>query len=243
MGIQKATGIVLSSREINESDVLSTILTREQGKRKFIFKGLKKSRKRPIHASEPGTVVQIVYYFKDSREFHVINDFTVMKHYDAFRNDIEKIYCLYYILESVDRTTGFNSDETPVFDLLAAGMDTLSKTEFPAHLAAFFILHLLRLHGILPDMNRCHRCGSVDYRAFSFDTAELTPVCSSCGNAKISLDGSIAIFLKKSTDTRFTDIMPGNYSHEMIINLIYYMTSFMENYFHNEIKSKKFILS
>ena len=138
MEIQKATGIVLSSRTINESDILCNILTREFGKRKFIFKGLKKSRKRPNNVSEPGTVSSILYYFKENKEIHTINEFTIIEQYLNIRNNLTSIYNLYFLVESVDKTTGFNADEEYIFNLLSSGIEALAHTDRPYHLSAFF---------------------------------------------------------------------------------------------------------
>ena len=131
MEIQKSTGIILSSRLFREADILSNILTKEYGKRKFIFKGLNKSKKRAQSAKEPGTILRIVYYFNESRDSYIVNEFDVKKYYFNIRENLEKIYNQYFILEVVEKTTGYNDTMQNVFNLLIAGIDTLSKTDYP----------------------------------------------------------------------------------------------------------------
>jgi recombinational DNA repair protein (RecF pathway) len=48
MEIVKSNGVVLSGAHSGESDSTARVFTGEHGKRNFIFKGLKKSRKRSM---------------------------------------------------------------------------------------------------------------------------------------------------------------------------------------------------
>ncbi len=61
MEIRKAAGLVLHSRQSGEADIVARVLTAEFGKTNFIFKGLKKSKKRSLAAGEPGTLLDLMY--------------------------------------------------------------------------------------------------------------------------------------------------------------------------------------
>jgi DNA repair protein RecO len=112
MEIQKSTGVVLSTGLMGEADRSSRIFTKEYGKRGFIFKGLKKSRTRPQTVTEPGTIVNVVYYYSEKRDLYIVNEFSIFKHYSEIRKDLAKIYTLFFILEITEKTTAL-SDPKP----------------------------------------------------------------------------------------------------------------------------------
>ena len=154
MEIQKSTGIVLSSKTFGESDYLVKIYTREYGKRNFVFKGLKKSKKRSPLITEPGTIAKLVYYFHEDKALHTVNEFEVSGHSNQVRDDLKKILLLYFLVETTEKTCGFNDCNQSIFNLLVAGLDTLNDTPHIEHLSVFYLIHLLKLNGILPNFSR-----------------------------------------------------------------------------------------
>ncbi len=134
MEIQKTTGIILSSRSAGEADVLCSILTREFGKRKFSFKGLKKSKRRSRSAADHGTILKLVYYYHENRDIHIVNEFHIDSDCTELRDDLNKIFHLCYLLEVTDKTTAFDDKNNYSFELLSAAIDTLKKTDFLTNL-------------------------------------------------------------------------------------------------------------
>jgi DNA repair protein RecO (recombination protein O) len=242
MEIQKTTGIVLYSRHIGEADMLCRIYTRDHGKRSFIFKGIKKSKSRSHAVTEPGTIADILYYFHDNREFQVINEFKIQAHYPEIRSQLDKILHLYYMLEIIDKTTGFNDPNTSIYNLISAGIEMLSQTDYVENLSVFFTLHLLRTHGTLPDFTRCKICGKKNYSPFTIDTGDFLTVCSLCrpvkGGSRILLSAETADYIIQSLEKKFNTIPNKQYDAGNLLHLLFYLSLFIENYFHIEIKSK-----
>lgn len=247
MEIQKATGVVLYSRHTGEADMLCRIYTREHGKRSFIFKGIKKSKSRSHAVTEHGTIADIIYYFHENRDFQVINEFKVQTHYPDIRNHLAKILHLYYILEIIDKTTGFNDPNAGIYNLLSAGIDTLSQTDHIVNLSVFFTLHLLRIHGTLPDFTHCKICEKKIHSTFTIDTADFHPVCSSCrpvkSDNKLLLTAGAADYIIQSLEKKFNAIAHEKYNAEDLSHLLFYLSLSIENYFHIEIKSKGMIFA
>jgi DNA repair protein RecO (recombination protein O) len=245
MEIQKTTGIVLSSKKTGESDYICPIFTRDFGKRDFVFKGLQKSRKRPQIVSESGTTVNIIYYYHESRNSFIVNDFQILKDTNDLRSDLKKIYLLYYLVNLIEKTTGYNDKNIPVYSLLAAGIDQISKEEHHGHLSVFFALHLMKLHGILPDFFRCKTCGGAE-SDFYLDTFDFHPVCSTCRESvrskTIFLNRMIKKFIHESLSNKFTSINHSYYPSDNITNFLFSLTLFIENYYHIEIKSKDMLI-
>ncbi len=245
MEIQKATGIVLYSRAAGEADMWSRIFTREYGKRNFIFKGIKKSKTRSRAVTEPGTVAEILYYYHEDREYQVVNEFRIGAHTSGIRDDLSRIWRLYFLLETSDKTTGFNDPNPRLYNLLAAAVDTLAHAGSGIALPLFYALHLLRLHGILPDFERCRVCGRTDFETFTIDPSDLLPVCVSCAGEKgrnsLTLDGTARSFISLSMRRKFSALPHAQFSEEGLMQLLFYITLFIEHYFHVEIKSKSMI--
>jgi DNA repair protein RecO (recombination protein O) len=242
MEIQKATGIVLYSRRSGEADVTARIFTREYGKRTFIFKGLKKSRTRPLSAAEPGTVLDLVYYFHENRDYQVVNELKVSSRRDHVHDDLARIYHLCYMLELIDRTTGTGDPAVPLFNLLAAALDMLSSSPHTVSLSVFFTLHLMRMHGILPDLAACGACGRRDYEQFAFDFQHFRVVCESCAQqharGKRLQSALLRDYLMRAPTTRFGEMTHDAPTEDELADLLFFLALFVENYFRIELKSK-----
>jgi DNA repair protein RecO (recombination protein O) len=251
MEILKTTGIALSSHESGEADIICNYFTRDFGKRRFVFKGLKKSKKRSHSATEPGALANLMYYYRKDRDSFIVNDVAMGRYHASIRNDLRKIFHLYFVLDAVDKTCGYEMADEAIFKLLEAGIDVLAKTEHPAHLSAFFILHLLKHHGILADAGACKMCGLERTGFFTLDILDLRPVCASClKNGKngpkhrsAMMSGSMRDYMRVSMQQRYRDIDTGIYREDDILDLLFSMSLFIENYFHTELKSKSFIFS
>ena len=247
MEIQKSTGVVLSSRQVGEADFFCTMFTKEFGKRDFVFKGLQKSKKRPQIVSEPGTTANLIYYFHDQKISYIVNEYNIIKHDINIRNNLKTIYLLYYVLSLIEKTTGYNDINKSVFELTAAGIDNIAGTEHPEHFSVFFALHLLRLHGILPDFNACKICGSPDNSAFLVDSFDFHSVCSNCAGTVKSkifpLKRSAKNFINESLCKKFSAIDHSNYPSDCILDLLFAVTLFIENYYHVEIKPMQLLMN
>jgi DNA repair protein RecO len=251
MEIVKSTGIVLSSQVYGESDIACNFYTRDAGKRKFVFKGLKKSNRRSRSATEPGAVASVIYYYRDDRDSYIVNQCDVEKYFSAITGDLEKIFHLYFMLECVDRTCGYNIADEAIYTLLLAGLDALAKTPYPAHCSLFFLLHLLHNHGVLSDVDFCKSCGSGDFPQFILDTSDLRPVCISCsrhssldaGRRMPYLPETMLACLRQFLSEKYASISMADYEKKHVLDVLFNISLFVEDYFHTELKSKSFIFS
>ena len=242
MEIQKSLGIVLYSRRLGEADMCARIYTRESGKRCFVFKGLRKSKTRPHAATEPGTLLNLVYYQHEEREYQVVNEFRIEAHCGALREDLERIAHLYFLLEMVDRTSAPNDPHPQLYALLKGALEELGRTDYTAHLSVFFCIHLLRRLGVLPDLSRCRMCGAREFQSFGFDRGELFAVCGTCAREsrglKIVKSARLGDYLRATLGSRFSATDHSIFQREDALHLLFHLVLFTESYFHVEIKSK-----
>ena len=247
MEIQKTSCVVLSSRLTGEADYFIRVYTKKYGKRDFIFKGLRKSKRRPLIISEPGTIANLIYYFHEEKTSYIVNEYQIYKHYTSIRNSLKKILLLCFLLETAEKTTGFNDKNRSIFDLLVAGIDTLSKTENIEHLSVFFTLHLLKLHGILPDLKRCKICNRDDCSEYKIDNIDFHSVCEKCSkkiqNNTNFFSNRTREYIIQSLATKFFFIDHSSFPAEDALNFLNFISLFIENYFHIEIRSKTLLIS
>lgn len=245
MTLKNSTGIVLSSAIMGEADIRATILCRDEGKKTFVLKGLKKSLKRPQSASEPGTVTKLIYNDNRNKELITAREFSVLKYFHGIRADFNKIAVSALLLELTEKTTGFNHKENKLFELLAAGLTALETTKQPLHLAVFFIIHMIRLHGILPQTQRCSSCGAAEFTHFMLDEHELKLTCSNCVRKKEKLLSQNALdFLSAARAVKFSELeLRSICCDEDMRALLFCLSRFLENYFSIKLHSNNLLLN
>lgn len=245
MEIQKSEAIVLSSRLIGEADLLAQILTKEYGKRTFVFKGLKKSKKRAKSAAEPGTTLNISYYYKEHKNSSIINDFQIVSNLNNIRNNLSHILNLHFIIETVLKTTGENDKQLYLYKLLSAAINTLENTNFPFHLSFFFLIHLIKFHGILPSISHCGNCGTTNINDFKILPEKHIILCSNCARQNNIhshiLEAANYQYIRKCLANKFLTIEHSKISLNNIHQLLFHISLFLEEYFHINLKSKELL--
>lgn len=201
-------------------------------------------------AKEPGAHINLVYYYHPEKNLYIINECTVIEAHREFHEDLNKIYHLSFILECVDKTTAEDNHEGKIFDILLAGIKTLVRTEQYSQFSSFFILHLLKLHGILPPFGECKSCGKIEPAAFHLDGTDLREICSECAPASWSRNNagpcftkSAQAFLKHTMTRKFGDMDRGACPERELHDLLLVLGNFIEQYYHVRLKTKPFVLN
>lgn len=246
MEIRKAHGIVLSSRPTGEADRLVRVYTREYGKNNFVFKGIRKSKKRAMASTEPGTLLNIVYYFNEKKDCYIANEFNIQKQCEQLRGNLEKMFFLFYMLELVDKTTALANPAPRIFDLLNAALNILETTETVTHLVVFFAIHLLRLEGIASHNYYCKTCGRHTFENFAIDPNDLMLICERCASNYVLpylMNKNVLHFLKQAMIVKFSSLDLHLVSKKEMFDLLFVLSLFVEKYFNIELKSKSIIFS
>ena len=238
----KDIGVVLSKKNSGEADHICSIYTKNSGKETFIFRGLKKSTKRPRTASEPGSILNIIYYNGRDGRINTISEFDILKNHSAIRKNSEKIFSLYFILELVDLTTGLSDPNSKIFNLLSAGIETLYNTQNPKHFIIFFTIQYLMLQGVLPDISRCVWCGNNDAKALLIDDEKLRVSCLICtdlNSALVKTKGTE--FMNECVKNKFNKISCENYSDNDIGSGLTTIIRYINHYFSIRLKTESFL--
>ena len=238
----KDTGIVLSRRDSGEADNICTIYTKSAGKECFVFRGLKKSVKRPRTGSEPGTVLDMIYYSGSSGNFNTISEFDILINNSLIRSSGEKIFSLFYILELVERTTGRADSNIGIFNLLSSGIDTLSQTSRVKHFTVFFTIRYLLLQGVFPAALKCSWCGEPGCDKLFIEIPEFRVSCTACSDpGTSSLGGRFIEFINQCVNLKLDRIDCGRYSERDMHLLIIKLIDYIQRYFSIKLKSESML--
>jgi len=242
---EKDTGVVLSKKNSGEADHICSIYTKNSGKEKFIFRGLKKSTKRPRTASEPGSILNFIYYNYNGRDgkINTVSEFNILTNHNAIRKNNEKIFALFYILELVDLTTGLSDPNTKIFNLLSAGIETLYNTQKPRHFIIFFTVKYLILQGVLPDISRCSWCGNNNLKALVIDNNQLRASCLNCTDLKsVLVNNKGTEFMNECAENKFNKINCEDYADNDINPVLAIIIRYINHYFNITLKTEAFLM-
>lgn len=243
MSLEKGRGIVLSRKLSGEADYLCSIFTKNSGRDSFIFKGLKKSKKRSPSASESGTVLDFQFYSKEGVPIKTVSQFDILSTPVEIKKNAGKIFALYYILEITDKTTGCGDADEGIYTLLAAALNGLGKSDEVINFTLFFIIQFLKTQGILPQFSECYSCGNSDFSSYSLSSGSLKMLCQCCcGNDDYVLHRKSLDFLRLSIREKYTSINQADFPEEYTAALLNVLTDFIELYFSVKIKSRDMLL-
>ncbi len=244
MSLGKGRGIVLSRKLSGEADYICSIFTKESGREIFIFKGLRKSKKRSPSASESGTVLDLNYYAREGVPLRTVSRFDIVSIPSEIKKSAEKIFALYYIFEIADKTTGCGDADEGIYNLLASALKGLSKAEEVINFTLFFIIQYLKIQGILPQFSECSSCGDPDFRSYSLTAKNLKILCPCCCSREDKvLHRSSLDFLKLSIKEKYSSIDHSRFPYENMTGLLNVLTDFIEQYFSITVKSKDMLLN
>jgi DNA repair protein RecO (recombination protein O) len=201
LALEKKRGIILQSKTVGEADALITLLSEDGSKQKFIIKGIKKSTKRPIIASEIGSIVNIDYYFHNhSNPILNVKEINLEKRYDSIKNDYLSTLFLYLFLELMEKTIPEGEKESRSFSLLEKALEGLEKSGSNVLILPFFKYKLLLGLGVIPKEYFCKKCETkiLNRKSAKINFHTLEVICSDCENFDEN-DLEIVRFFKQMT--------------------------------------------
>lgn len=241
MALQKDEAVVLSSAKSGESDRILHCYTRKHGRRDFILKGIRKSRRRSLTSSDPGTLLSIIYYSGKSA-MPVISDFSIITSAEASRGDLDIFYSLSFILELIKKSSAPMDNDERLYLMLTRSLEVLNTKVAPLHFAVFFLIHLLKQQGLLEEPGQCRNCGKTVEGKARFHTSTLHIYCAACApNSGVSLSTEALHFWRLALTSRYSDMSPEK--PEALRELLYLLTHYIEEIYSIEIRSSHFLLA
>jgi len=150
--------IVLRTWPFHESDLVVSLLTREQGRVKGVARHAMRSQRRFGGALEPMTHVRATYVEQPRQELVRLDAFEILSSPMSRPVDYERTAALQLIAEVIEEALPEGAAEDTVFRLALAVLDELQvgRVWLPV---TYFALWMHRLMGWMPELGRCAACG------------------------------------------------------------------------------------
>src|SRR3989338_11496384 len=113
--IQKAEAVVLKTFDFRETSKIAMFFSREFGKLKGLFKGIRKEPKKFATHLNLGSLNEIVFYRKRNSEIHLISHCDLKNDFPGLRRDLKRMLSLNYVLELVDALMPLEDKNEEVF--------------------------------------------------------------------------------------------------------------------------------
>ncbi len=176
--------MVLRTHPLGESDRIVTFLTRFSGKVRAVAKGARRSRKRFGSNLELLSRVRLQYFEREGADLARIESADLLESFYLLQEDPERAAVLACMAEVADAFAREQQEDEPYFRLLHAVLRAVRDGLDLDRAGRYFEIWTLRLHGVLPSLASCARCGrELGARSGVYDRREGGVLCRACAPA------------------------------------------------------------
>jgi DNA repair protein RecO (recombination protein O) len=151
---------VLRSHTLGEADRIVTFLTRTAGKVRAVARGARRSRKRFGSNLELLSRVRLTYFEKEGVDLARVESADLLESFYALQADPERGAVLACFAEVADAFAREQQEDEAFFRLLHAVLQAVKGGLDLEWAGRYFELWTLKLHGVLPPLTQCGRCGA-----------------------------------------------------------------------------------
>ncbi len=138
MSIEKSEAIVLRTWKYGDSSRIVSLYSRRFGKLRLIAKGARSKKPRFGASLEPFTESLIVFYKKQERELQVLSSSDSIANFVRLRERPVHLGLACAMVESVDRLTALEQEDTGLYALLRAALVAIEETDSEADAESAF---------------------------------------------------------------------------------------------------------
>lgn len=186
MSLHRDDGIVLRAQKLGEADRIITILTRENGRRRLVAKGVRRTSSKFGARLEPFAHVDFQVFSKPNRALDMITQAeTIAPYGPRIVDDYGRYTAGTAMLETAERLTDAEGEPAvQQYLLLLGALRALTgRQHAPGLVLDAFILRSLAVAGYAPSFHDCAQCGaepavSTPWRFFAVPSGGV--VCPSC---------------------------------------------------------------
>ena len=154
----RAVGLTLRKTPVGESDLVSTLYTREHGKIEARARGARRLTSRLMGHFEPLTLLRLAV--ARGRALDVVAEAEVITAFPAVKTDYATAARGLYVAELMDAFSVPAVANPELFDLARHTLDAIGGDLSSEMALRYFDLHLLRRSGFLPELYCCVECGA-----------------------------------------------------------------------------------
>ncbi|MCB1157147.1 MAG: DNA repair protein RecO [Leptospiraceae bacterium] len=231
---------MLYSKILNDADAMITVLGDRSPKLKFIVKGIKKSKKRPIASCEIGSLISLDYYFHGERDFYNVKEINLIERFDYAKSSYLEYLLINYFCELLNIFLTEGEIHERGFKIAYACFNILNRKEYHPILLPYFKVKLLMELGLISYELVCHECGR-EYRETSgvhLNPYTLEIICRSCNNY-IQENTQVVNFIDLAIHGKYAILKDMNIHSSLLIEADHLLNLYIRAYIHRDIKSEQ----
>jgi DNA repair protein RecO (recombination protein O) len=207
--------LLLRSVDYGDADRVVTLLTQRFGKRAFIARAARRSKKRFGSALQPLALLS-VQIARGRGALDVLQRAEVVRPFPRLLRDLGRMQAGFSALELLRELSPEQEPDAAVFATAVALLGALdaAQGDEPERLLLCFEARLLALCGLSPRLDRCGLCGKPAEPARSglFDPRLGHLVCRACGGASHRLASATRLALMRAAGPDFIAVAQGEWS-------------------------------
>jgi len=184
----KVQAIVLHARRVGENHRGLSMLVSGKGLVDSLAYGAMSLRSTLRSTALPYNRGIAELHYDGSRRRWRLRSFDPVNTHDGLRRNLERFYTASTWAEIMLRSYGSGGDSASLFALAASALSLLSQCvprKIP-RLNCAFLWNFLKIEGVMPELDRCNRCGgSLEGRAVYFLPNGLL-ICPDCGEGGLN---------------------------------------------------------
>jgi DNA repair protein RecO (recombination protein O) len=174
--LYRATGVVLRTYKLAESDRIIVLLTEEHGKVRAVAKGVRKTRSKFGGRLEPMSHIHLLLH--EGRDLDIVNQVDTVESLAPLVVDLDHMTRGMAVLEAVDQVAMEREPNPQLYRMLVGVLRTIAVSDSPLVVPSFF-WKLLALEGVRPELDVCVRCGETE-PLVAFDMDQGGALCRNC---------------------------------------------------------------
>jgi len=184
MGQLTDEGYVLRTQPLGDADLIVSFFTLGHGKLRGVARSARRSRKRFGSALEPLTHVRVAWTDAPGRELVRIEGVENERSFAAMQSEPALQAACAVISEVCAAFAHEEQPDPPAFRLVGAVLNALEARVDVATVVRYFEYWMLRIHGLLPELDACGRCSApIVAPEAAYVEAAGQVVCRSCDTA------------------------------------------------------------
>jgi len=213
MKLRTTRAVVSKTMKMSNSSKLVSLITENHGLVKVMAKGARRPRSKFGAALEPITLINSIYYYRDTREIQNLSNADIIEPYTGLKSDLKILSVASGIIEIAQSQTAHEDPKAGTFYLVVDslnGLETSSPKDAEKHLWRF-VLRILDTAGYRPALDRCVMCGKKPKGKsvfFSFADGGLTCSCTDRGDKFGFMVSPGALMVMKNLMTEKIEDLP-----------------------------------
>jgi DNA repair protein RecO (recombination protein O) len=190
--LYRATGVVLRTYKLRESDRIVVIHTLEHGKVRAVAKGVRKTNSKFGSRLEPMSHVRLL--LSRGRELDIVSQAESVEPLTPLLSSLDRASQGIAAIEAVDQLTLEREPNPQLYRMLVGVLRTIAARPSALNVPAFY-WKLLAVEGVRPALDGCVRCGGTEpeVQLVAFDLAEGGVLCRSCRSGATISPAAVAL--------------------------------------------------